>query len=115
MSLVALVSSPEGIRSATNNRISVPFQRAANAMLTASASPTEKANFAIEASKLMKNMCDTRVGSSHFARCGGQQILLRFLDVLKDPSVPDTAAKKEGSFQILVLSYKHSKTFCFRY
>lgn len=93
-SLGGLVSSPEGARSAANNRISVPLQRVVNIMPHASG--PDRVEFAIEVSKLMQQLCQSRAGLNHLSRCGGQSLLLTFLDVLADPALPDTPAKKEG-------------------
>lgn len=92
--LNGLTTTADGSRSAVHNRISLSLQDVVG--FVSNKKPAEVAELVSESSKLIKNICETRPGVTHIARCGGVEMLGSMLNTLANESVPDSPVKREG-------------------
>eukprot|EP00380_Ascogregarina_taiwanensis_P020945 284816416_5 len=88
------LGTAEGCRAAVQNRVGHVLQHAAG--FAARQKHSEVAEVAAELSQVAKALAEKRAGAEHLARCGGVEMLLSLLTILKDESVPDSQAKRDG-------------------
>lgn len=93
-SLSNLTSTADGVRVATHNRIGLALQDISG--FSRGRNPAEVVEVVAEASKLARNICESRGGANHMARCGGVEIIGNMLDILGSKEVTDSPRRREG-------------------